>query len=139
LWQKSHTYEEITLKAKQFCIYALVDPVAHLVRYVGQTMQPPATRYRQHCEGHELTTGPWVWSLPAPPVFVLLEVGEMQRVAVGSYGQRKQRVEYTSSATVAETKWIKRFHRDLINRRLRDNCAQVWDALINKETPCRAQ
>jgi hypothetical protein len=128
-----HSHEDITLQAKTFYIYALIDPVTHLVRYVGRTTRPPTTRYRHHCAGHGATTGPWVRSLSAPPIFVLLEVGEVRRVAVGSLGHRGH--QYTSSATVAETKWIKRFRRNLINRRLRDNCAQVWDALTNKETP----
>ncbi len=38
---------------------------------------------------------------------------------------------YTSLSTFAETKWIKRFRRTLVNKRTRDNAPLIWDSLVN--------
>jgi predicted GIY-YIG superfamily endonuclease len=53
-------------------IYALIDPLTHLVRYVGQTSDLDK-RYRIHCSGKDAATGEWVRSLPQPPILALLE------------------------------------------------------------------
>ena len=122
--------------ARKFYIYGLIDPVTHVVRYVGQTKRPPGPRIRQHRFGHVKTTAEWVLSLAEPPQYVLLEVGTNRRLQVSRNGQRPG---YTSAAIAAETKWIKRFRRDLVNRRLRNNCAVIWDGLVNREGTCHAQ
>lgn len=123
------------LSNTKYYVYGLIDPATHAIRYVGQTKRSPEPRIRQHRLGHVATTAGWVRSLPEPPLYVLLETGINSRVQVGT----RSRPVYTSAATVAETKWIKRFRHHLINRRLRDNCADVWDSLVNPGETCRAQ
>ena len=63
---------------RMFYIYVLVDPVSHLVRYVGQTVNLD-TRYREHCNGDKCT-GEWVRSLSQPPALILLESGEQRDI-----------------------------------------------------------
>jgi len=44
-----------------FYIYALVDPLTHIVRYVGQTGNLDS-RYRVHCSGRDSATRTtWDW------------------------------------------------------------------------------
>jgi hypothetical protein len=103
-------------------VYALVDPKTHLVRYVGQTQQWEQ-RYAFHCSPHRTRgcTAEWVRSLePLNPILVLLEV--VEHPFYDSY-----------PATVAETKWIKRFRRTVLNVRTRKNSPSTWDRLINPD------
>ena len=123
-------------------IYGLVDPILHVVRYVGKTTQAPGVRIAQHLSGHDLTTAEWIGSLPKPPDVVILETGEDRRVPIRPSGKRRVRMIYAKLSTLAETKWIKRFRRGLINRKLRGNCQTAWDALSNTsewEDMCREQ
>lgn len=116
---------------RMYYIYGLVDPVSHLVRYVGLTTCSIERRYRFHCKGwaKESPTAAWVRSLPSPPILVLLEAAEEKPVTLAD----RQRVARASD--LAETKWIKRFRRTVINKKLRDNCPAAWDGLTNPEGP----
>ena len=108
-----------------FTVYALVDPETHVVRYVGQTTNVPL-RYRQHCSARDSTTKHWIKGLANPPFLVVLEQGECARVPVpGSPGK------FTGKGTICETKWLKRFRRTILNRRLRENSSGTWDRLVN--------
>jgi hypothetical protein len=91
-------------------IYALVDPVTHLVRYVDETEQPPELRHRQHCKGRERAAGDWVEALaPLQPVLVVLETGKEARVVLRMKGVRRVREVSAWASRAVETKWIKRF------------------------------
>jgi hypothetical protein len=55
------------------------------------------------------------------------------------YGQKRCRALYrqdmttpdkTPVALAAETKWIKRFRRTLLNRLMRENSPVAWDSLV---------
>jgi hypothetical protein len=111
-----------------YSVYGLVDPVSHLVRYVGKTTNRVEQRYKQHCSGKDVSTGDWVRSLMEPPVLVILETGE-ERVLV--FQTSRSGAVWASAA--AETKWIKRHRRTIINTRFRDNCPREWDRLTNPE------
>jgi predicted GIY-YIG superfamily endonuclease len=106
-------------------IYALVDPLTHLVCYVGQT-ENLKHRYFNHCSGKDACTGEWVRSLPQSPTLVILQTVECKRVPRNGLSDIKE-------STVAETKWLKRFRRTIINRRTRDNSAHTWDWLVNPD------
>jgi hypothetical protein len=112
-------------------IYALIDPDSHVVRYVGQTTNIK-NRYQTHCSGKDLSTGAWVKSLSQPPHLLILET------ANDNYVSRKDRTiwqstTYLRASTIAETKWIKRFRRTVLNKRLRENSRTTWDRLVNKD------
>lgn len=111
-----------------FEIYALVDPVTGIVRYVGRT-QNLISRYAQHCRGTPCTAA-WVASLTSRPVLVRL-----QTVTAKSY------LDADVLARACETKWIKRFRRTVINRYKRESFPVVWDALVNieEDSKCREQ
>jgi hypothetical protein len=101
-------------------VYALVDPKTHLVCYVGQTQQWEH-RFAIHCSGSGGCTAEWVRSLaPLKPILVLL--AEVEHPYYDSY-----------PATVAETKWIKRFRRTVLNVRTRKNSPSTWDRLVNPD------
>jgi len=105
------------------CVYALVCPATHAVKYVGRTGNV-RERYRAHCHGEASYTRDWVASIaPEKPVLVILETVQ----AIGSDIQRE--------ANACETKWIKRFRRTVINTRLRENDPSTWDALVNSQLP----
>jgi hypothetical protein len=108
-----------------FHVYALADPATHVVRYVGKTRWV-GNRYKAHASGNCPGTRAWVESLSAPPVLILLESGEDRRV-------QRQDGSGVQSSAFAETKWIKRFRRTLINRRLRESGPITWDWLCNPE------
>lgn len=108
----------------KFHIYALTDPQTGVVRYVGQS-RDAYRRYRRHCGGNGTTTKVWVRSLSEPPGFVLLESGDDVMVAA------KGTERLIRAASFAETKWIKRFRRTIINHKLRDSSASTWDWLVN--------
>ncbi|MGE5113602.1 MAG: GIY-YIG nuclease family protein [Acidobacteriaceae bacterium] len=102
------------------CVYALVDPNTHLVRYVGQT-QELEQRYALHCSASGGCTAEWVQSLvPLKPVLVLL--AEVEHPDFDNY-----------PVTEAETKWIKRFRRTILNVRTRQNSPSTWDRLTNPD------
>jgi hypothetical protein len=110
-------------------VYALVDPESHLVRYVGQTTDV-IKRYREHCSGKS-HTGDWVRSLTAPPQLVILETVSDCLVRVpGSTGKNNNK-DFVKLGVSTETKWLKRFRRTVINRRMRDNSRTTWDWLVN--------
>jgi hypothetical protein len=109
----------------QYYVYGLVDPVTHLVRYVVQTTDLNV-RFRLHCSARVPTTRAWVRSLPQAPILVILETGERKRVRVKGG-------PYVRAATISETKWLKRFRRTVINKKLRANLARVWDSLVNPD------
>lgn len=104
-------------------IYALVDPLSHLVRYVGQTTNLDA-RYLSHCSGKDKCTGEWVRSLPQSPTLVILQTVEHKKV------KRNELPDITETIAV-ETKWLKRFRRTIINKRTRENSRTTWDWLVN--------
>jgi hypothetical protein len=108
-----------------YYIYGLVDPVSHLVRYVGQTVNLDA-RYRVHSFGKDHCTGEWVRSLSQPPALILLESGEQRDIP-------RPRKKRGRASDLSETKWLKRFRRTVINKKLRDNCPAAWDQLTNPE------
>jgi hypothetical protein len=115
---------------KPYKIYALADPQTREVRYVGKTKQPLETRYRAHATGNSKATAAWVRTLAAPPVLILLETGEERRVP-------RLGIESGSIAAsaFAETKWIKRFRRTVINTWTRKSSPTTWDWLRNAESP----
>jgi GIY-YIG catalytic domain len=110
-------------------IYALIDPLTHLVRYIGQTTNLES-RFRQHCSGKDSTTGAWVRSLAQPPVLAVLETVEQGQISVPRQGRR---TGYVTKATIAETKWLKRFRRSVHNPKTRENCPATWDWLRNPD------
>ncbi len=110
-------------------IYALVDADSHLVRYVGQTTNVQK-RYQIHCSGKDGNTGEWVRSLNAPPQLVLLEtVSDCMARVPGTTG--KHTTDFVKLGISTETKWLKRFRRTVINRKMRDNSQTTWDWLVN--------
>ena len=108
-------------------IYALVDPATHLVRYVGKTRQLLEARYQNHATGNCKGTAAWVHTLSAPPVLILLETGEERRIPRLGIGSGS-----IAASAFAETKWIKRFRRTVINKDTRQNSATTWDWLHNE-------
>src|SRR5271157_1261868 len=106
--------------SKIVTIYALVDPETHLVRYVGQTTQLKR-RYKRHCSAKDRCTADWVRSLDRAPQLVVLETARIAPFPGTS------RVFIPGDTTRAETKWLKRFRRTIINRKLRDNSPTTWD------------
>jgi hypothetical protein len=111
-------------KSRIIMIYALVDPETHLVRYAGQTTRL-ASRYKEHCSGAYHATARWVRSLNDDPQLVVLETVTITPVPGTSC------VYVPSDTTRAETKWLKRFRRTVVNTKLRANSPAVWDALVN--------
>jgi hypothetical protein len=110
---------------KKFIIYGLAEPHTGRVRYVGKTTGDPRSRYRNHASGNCPGTQAWVRSLPAAPFLVVLEEGtEGMRKRLGGVGHMRE-------SCYAETKWLKRFRRTVINKRTRANAPFVWDALTN--------
>ena len=108
-----------------FTIYGLAEPHTGIVRYVGKTAGDPHIRYSHHAAGGFPGTREWVKSLPAAPFLLVLEEGTDERIPrLSGHG-------YTSKSHFAETKWIKRFRRTVINKGLRDNSPLVWDYLTN--------
>ncbi len=107
---------------RTYHIYALADPETGIVRYVGKTQGVPGTRRSQHIQGTSSPTTEWVKSLPAPPFFVLLETGEERRIPRpgSTFGT-------ITASTLAETKWIKRFRRTVINKLTRESSTTAWD------------
>ncbi len=99
-------------------IYGLICPHSHEVKYVGRT-RDLCERYTEHCRGTAKATRHWVRELQSPPVLVLLDT-------VSCPGNLLERV-----ANDCETKWIKRFRKTVINKRLRDNSPHTWDTLVN--------
>ena len=112
-------------KSRIITIYALVDPETHLVRYVGKTVKL-AVRHKEHCSGADPATGVWVRSVSRPPQLLILETLADAIVSRPGPGSR-----YNRTGMMAETKWLKRFRRTVINRDLRDNSPIVWDWLTN--------
>ena len=106
-------------------IYGLIDPSTRLVRYVGRTADLKQ-RYKSHCSGCNKATGAWVRSLLQSPILVILEV-----VRHGA--------DSIDEGTLAETKWIKRFRRTVLNAKRRANNEAAWDWLVNPETPLPSQ
>ena len=118
-----------------FIIYGLADPETHLVRYVGQTTQLLQLRYRAHCSGNVPATGAWARSLRErgrEPILLILQTGDDVMVPVkGQAGRGRQRK--IRAAADAETKWIKRFRRTLLNRAVRSSCKATWDYVVNPD------
>jgi GIY-YIG catalytic domain len=112
-------------------IYALIDPLTHLVRYVGQAVNLKQ-RYWTHCSGKDACTGPWVKTLDQPPILVILETVNRTRVRQ-KLPPKSGHIGRISLGTIAETKWIKRFRRTIINRKTRQNSATTWDWLVNPD------
>lgn len=93
-------------------IYALVCPLTLEVKYVGQTAELKR-RFQSHLSSSHLKSGTplarWIDSLtPTVPGMVILETVEDRRVQTP-----KGRVRLSS---IMEAKWIKRFHRTVLNR-----------------------
>ena len=96
-------------------IYALVDPNTSQVRYVGQTSQTAAQRFRHHLSVAKAGKNahpvyPWIRSLsPRGPVLVILQEG----IHVQSMKDSDVLggAAYWNTATAAETKWMKRFEK----------------------------
>ena len=112
---------------RMYRIYALVDPTSRLVRYVGRTHHALETRYVAHASGSTRGTALWVRTLALPPVAVLLEIGEEKRIS------RKGQAGTISAGAFAETKWIKRFRRTIINDLQREVSPTTWDWLVNPD------
>lgn len=108
-------------------VYALVNPLTHLVRYVGQTTDIDK-RYRSHCSGKDVGTSDWVRSMRQSPILVILETVEHRTVPCKGSGAGS-----LNATTIAETKWIKRFRRTILNTRTRENSATTWDWLKNPD------
>lgn len=110
---------------RTFRVYALVDPVSRVVRYVGKTTGPLEYRYAAHCRGTDATTRDWVRALLAPPELVLLESGpDVMVPRKGAHGTMW-------ASSFAEVKWIKRFRRTVVNKNVRKAYAKTWDWLRN--------
>jgi hypothetical protein len=109
-------------------IYALVDPLSHEVKYVGQC-ENLKNRYGQHLAQARAGQAPhhaWIRELgPEKPTLVLLESVARKRIRL----PRSCRSIRMSS--VMEVKWIKRFRRTALNRRRREQAAAAWDAFVN--------
>jgi hypothetical protein len=109
-------------------IYALIDPNTHQVRYVGQTSKTPQERLQQHMYAARRNAKPvydWIRNLaPAKPFIVVLQ--EVKNETQG----RTEDLHYENTAASAETKWMKRFERYILNAIPRHSAA--YQRLVNK-------
>lgn len=115
----------------QVYIYALIDPASRLVRYVGKT-ENLDSRYQAHCAGSDSATGAWVRSITARPFLLILETVDEGMVPLKAFPW-SLRPKHIPASTLAETKWIKRFRRTVINTRTKDNSKPAWDWLTNRD------
>jgi hypothetical protein len=100
-------------------IYALVDPTTHQVRYVGQTGVAPDVRLRYHVNAagrgiNKHAVYEWMRGLKAPPLIVVLQDVENAKV-------KWSKGRYENTVKAAETKWMKRFERYILNSINRDH------------------
>jgi hypothetical protein len=86
-----------------------------------------------HCSGKDSATGTWVKSLPQAPALVLLETAEEKTVPIKGIAAARGNSQLIQVSTVAETKWIKRFRRTILNARTRENSRTTWDWLLNPD------
>lgn len=122
-------------------IYALVDPLTHLVRYVGQTVRLE-TRFRAHCNGQDSCTREWIAELTQQkqkPLLCILEtIEEKEWVPVPGeplFEHEPSDPHGLRSPRHRETLWLKRFRKTILNRKTRDNDSASWDWLVNPDTP----
>ncbi len=133
---------------KPFFIYALVCPLTLEVKYVGQTTDiEQRTRGGAHRGGAHGGTGyngpltQWLMTLGhLRPYRVILEQGLNRRLDLpatapnGDRGRRPIGMRSTWLSSCLETKWIKRFHRTIINKN-KVGVIEVNKALINPPLP----
>jgi hypothetical protein len=110
-----------------FYVYGLIDPATSEVRYVGKTHRVLRDRYDEHVRGACPATRQWVRSLGEPPGLVILHTAPEGQMRVKGHSVP------ISVSTFAETKWIKRFSRTVINARKRDSSPHTWDWLVNPD------
>lgn len=128
---------------KPFLIYGLICPITLDVKYVGQTIDlNRRTRSRTHTRSGDPVAA-WIDSLGGylRPYRVILERGTNRVVRVKIAAVRKPGAGRTPSgykdvwlSSCLETKWIKRFRRTVLNRRVKQIDA-VYDALSNPPLP----
>jgi hypothetical protein len=131
-------------KARPFVIYGLVCPVTLEVKYVGQcTDMKSRTQQRTHGARNGDPVRDWIDSLGGylRPYRVILERGVNRIVRVKFTAARKPGAGRTPSgykdvwlSSCLETKWIKRFRRTVLNRRVKQ-VDSVYDALTNPPLP----
>lgn len=133
-------------QGKPFVIYGLVCPKTLEVKYVGQTIDlNQRTRSRTHSgTKYESSVKDWIDSLGEflRPYRVILERGINRVVHVKVICDRKtdkrgpKPCGYKDAwlSSCLETKWIKRFEKTVLNRRV-NQLPTVYDALVNPPLP----
>lgn len=133
-------------EGKPFVIYALVCPITLEVKYVGQaTDLNQRTQARTHAARQGDPVRDWIDSLGGylRPYRVILErgVNRLVRVKVSAmrHGAGRPSLGYKDVwlSSCLETKWIKRFQRTVLNRRVKQ-VDSVYDALKNPPLPWEA-
>jgi hypothetical protein len=125
---------------KPFVVYGLICPITLEVKYVGQSID---LNHRNH-GAWEPSLKQWLDSLGGylRPHRVILERGEANRVVrvrvnvKRKPGQGRGPCGYKDVwlSSCLETKWIKRFQKTLLNRRIKQ-LPTVYDALTNPPLP----
>src|SRR5580704_13917488 len=130
---------------KPFVIYGLICPVTLEVKYVGQSTDV-GSRFQKHtrANGHETEVKDWMESLGGylRPHRIILQQGTNRVVRVKVNARRKPGAPGPSPSgytdvwlsSCLETKWIKRFRRTVLNRRVTQIPA-VYEALSNPPLP----
>jgi hypothetical protein len=130
-------------EGRPFIIYGLICPVTLEVKYVGQTVDlDQRTRSRTHTRKGDPVAA-WIGSLGKylHPHRVILEQGvnrvvRVKVTAVRKPGAGRSPCGYKDVwlSTCLETKWIKRFRRTVLNRRV-NQIPTVYDVLSNPPLP----
>jgi hypothetical protein len=132
-------------EGKPFVIYGLICPVTLELKYVGQTIDlNQRTRSRTHGAPNETALKEWIASLGdfLRPYRVILERGINRVVRVKVMCDRKTDTRGPKPcgykdvwlSSCLETKWIKRFQKTVLNRRV-NQLPTVFDALLNPPLP----
>lgn len=130
---------------KPFFIYGLICPVTLEVKYVGQTTDLNIrTKGLTHHSPKDTAVGQWIASLGTylSPSRVILERGVNRVVRVKVNAVRKTGARGPSPcgykdvwlSSCYETKWIKRFEKTALNRRVKQ-LPTIYDALSNPPLP----
>ena len=114
---------------EEVTIYGLIDPVTHVVRYVGQAYDVEE-RFMSHLAESKVSEKPvyaWMRGLhPLKPVIVVLATVRPQQIEISPN-------VFNNSANIEESKWMKRFRRTILNVN-RKQC-RAYDLFVNPPLP----